>query len=254
YKKQTALFRNNLSSGTVSEDTSEVLSEIQKDSAGTDKRMLKLQLKSLGSVRFANTESEETSDNAMDLDVATEENGAEDYSMEPSDSIVQGPGVDLFDESATDPLLRETYNDLPLLKTYLPDYGSYPIQTMLLREGIVNQPHYKVHHRKFSCPLWGENERASGLLGNVFKYNCLGTNTFGVTASNGNKIQGLSIRPYPSPSASSGNIMSQFSHVHPDEAPLSAHLEPTFVTLRLHVAAGKKHRAVQAVLQQYIKP
>ncbi len=60
--------------------------------------------------------SEETSDNAMDLDAATEENRAEDYSMEPSDGIVRGPGVDLFDESATDPLLRETYNDLPLLK------------------------------------------------------------------------------------------------------------------------------------------
>lgn len=55
-------------------------------------------------------------------------------------------------------------------------------------------------------PLRGENERALGLLGNVFECDCLGINTFGVTASNGDKIQGLSIRTYPSPSASSGNV------------------------------------------------
>ncbi|TFK77630.1 hypothetical protein K466DRAFT_607926 [Polyporus arcularius HHB13444] len=227
----------------------------------------------------------------MDLDAATEENHAEDYSMEPSNGIVWGPGVDLFDESATDLLLRETYNDLPLLKTHVPNYGSYPIQTMLLGEGIVDQPHYKVHRRKLLdlilyahnpqkdspivvnparvspnllvpgafhgstakvaafktpsgpqqaiCysvgvifaihanettsfakgnqqvkqillgPLRGENERALGLLGNVFECDCLGINTFGVTASNGNKIQGLSIRTYPSPSASSGNVTAR---------------------------------------------
>ncbi|TFK77669.1 hypothetical protein K466DRAFT_508245, partial [Polyporus arcularius HHB13444] len=58
-------------------------------------------------------------------------------------------------------------------------------------------------------PLRGENERALGLLGNVFECDCLGINTFGVTASNGDKIQGLSIRTYPSPSASSGNVTAR---------------------------------------------
>ncbi len=47
----------------------------------------------------------------------------------------------------------------------------------------------------------------------------------------------------------SSDHMSQFSHVHPDEAPINAHLEPTSVTLGLHVAARKTHRAVKAVLK-----
>lgn len=74
------------------------------------------------------------------------------------------PGIDLSDESATDLLLQETYKNLPLLK-YVKSYsqsthysdeslglmcpimGAIPIQTMLLGEGIVDQPHYKVHRR-----------------------------------------------------------------------------------------------------------
>ncbi|RDX40905.1 hypothetical protein OH76DRAFT_1489892 [Lentinus brumalis] len=115
YKKQTALFRNDLS-GAVFEDMSEVLSEIQKD-IPTDKRPSKLQAKVRGSVHFGDAESQVNSDDAMDLDNhVSDHNNIDNSPSGPSDGIERGPGVDLSDECATDPILRETYKNLPLLK------------------------------------------------------------------------------------------------------------------------------------------
>ncbi len=53
----------------------------------------------------------------MDLDNhVPDHNNIDNSPSGPSDGIECGPGVDLADECATDPILRETYKNLPLLK------------------------------------------------------------------------------------------------------------------------------------------
>ncbi len=47
----------------------------------------------------------------------------------------------------------------------------------------------------------------------------------------------MSMHNISHPQVTCGGPLSQFSHVHPDEVHLSAHLELTFVTLELLVAA-----------------
>ncbi|TFK78115.1 hypothetical protein K466DRAFT_607303 [Polyporus arcularius HHB13444] len=110
YKQQTTLFSNDLS-GVVFEDMSEVLSEIQKD-IPMDKRPSKLQPKVCGSVHSGNAKSQVNSDDAMDLDNhVPDHNNIDNSPSGPSDGIECGPGFDLTDECATDPIWQETYKN-----------------------------------------------------------------------------------------------------------------------------------------------